>query len=166
MDLFTVQGTLRSLLQHHSSKASILWHSAFFTVQLSHLFMATGKTIVLTRRTFVGKVMSLFFNALTRLIILEKAITTHSSAFAWKIAWMEEPGRLQSMGSLRIGHNWANSLSLFTFKQWGKEMATHSSVLAWRIPGMGEPGGLLSMGSHRLGHDWSDLAAAAAAGWS
>ena len=164
MDLFAVQGTLKSLLQHHSSKASILWHSAFFRVQLSHLFMTTGKTIVLTRRTFVSKVTSLFFNVLTRLVISEKAMTTHSSTFAWKIAWMEEPGRLQSMGSLRIGHNWANSLSLFTFKQRGKEMTTHSSVLAWRIPGMGEPGGLLSMGSHRVGHDWCDLAAAA--GWS
>ena len=60
-DLLAVQGTLKSLLQHHSSKASILWHSAFFTVQLSHLYMTTGKTIALTRRTFVGKVMSLLF---------------------------------------------------------------------------------------------------------
>ena len=88
----------------------------------------------------------------------------HSSTLAWKIPWMEEPGRLQSMGSLRVGHDWATSLSLFTFHFHAleKEMATHSSVLAWRIPGMGEPGGLLSMGSHRVGHDWSDLAAAAA----
>ena len=61
LDLFAVQGTLKSLLQHHSSKASILWHSAFFTVQLSHPFMTTGKTIALTRWTFVGKVMSLLF---------------------------------------------------------------------------------------------------------
>ena len=59
LDLLTVQGTLKSLLQHHSSKASIFWHSAFFTVQLSHPYMTTGKTIALTRRTFVGKVMSL-----------------------------------------------------------------------------------------------------------
>ena len=58
------QGTLKSLFQHHSSKASILWHSAFFTVQLSHPYMTTGKTIALTRRTFVGKVMSLLFNML------------------------------------------------------------------------------------------------------
>ena len=58
LDLLVVQGTLKSLLQHHSSKASILWHSAFFTVQLSHPYMTTGKTIALTRRTFVGKVMS------------------------------------------------------------------------------------------------------------
>ena len=77
----------------------------------------------------------------------------------------KSPGRLQSMGSLRVGHDWAASLSLFTVMQWHdilsleKEMATHSSVLAWRIPGTADPGGLLSMGSHRVRHDWSDLAA-------
>ena len=67
LDLLAVQGTLKSLLQHHSSKASILQHSAFFIVQLSHPYMTTGKTIALTRRTFVGKVMSLLFNMLSRL---------------------------------------------------------------------------------------------------
>ena len=65
LDLLAVQGTLKSLLQHHSSKASILLRSAFFIVQLSHLYMSTGKTIALTRRTFVGKVMSLLFNMLS-----------------------------------------------------------------------------------------------------
>jgi len=67
------------------------------------------------------------------------------------------------MGSLRVGHDWVISFSLFTFHFHAleKEMATHSSVLAWRIPGMGEPGGLPSVGSHRVGHDWSDLVAAA-----
>ena len=79
------------------------------------------------------------------------------------IPWMEEPGRLQSTGSLGVGHDWATSISLFTFHALEEEMATHSSVLAWRIPGTGEPGGLLSMESHRVRHDWSDLAAAAAA---
>ena len=69
LDLLAVQGTLKSLLQHHSSKASILWHSAFFIVQLSHSYMTTGKTIALTRQTFVGKVMSLLFNMLSRLVI-------------------------------------------------------------------------------------------------
>ena len=69
LDLLAVQGTLKSCLQHHSSKASILQHSAFFTVQLSHPYMTTGKTIALTRRTFVGKVMSLLLNMLSRLII-------------------------------------------------------------------------------------------------
>ena len=79
----------------------------------------------------------------------------HSSTPAWKIPWTEEPGRLQSMGSLRVGHDRATTISLFTFPfpALEKEMAIHSSVLAWRIPGMGEPGGLPSMGSHRVGHD-------------
>ena len=67
LDLLEVQGTLKSLLQHHSSNASILWHSAFFTVQLSHPYMTTGKTIALTRWTFVGKIMSLLLNMLSRL---------------------------------------------------------------------------------------------------
>ena len=69
LDLLAVQGTLKSLLQYHSSKASILWCSAFLIVQLSHPYMTTGKTIALTRRTFVGKVMSLLFNILSRLVI-------------------------------------------------------------------------------------------------
>ena len=71
LDLLTVQGTLKSLLQHHTSKASILRHSAFFTDQLSHPYMTTGKTIALTRRTFVGKVISLLLNMLSRLVIGE-----------------------------------------------------------------------------------------------
>ena len=91
----------------------------------------------------------------------EKAVATHSSTLAWKTPWAEEPGRLQSMGSL----SWTR-LSDFTFTFHShaleKEMATPSSVLAWRIPGTGEPGGLPSLGSHRVGHDRSDLAAAAA----
>ena len=95
---------------------------------------------------------------------VEKAMAPHSRTLAWRIPWTEEPGGLQFMGSLRVGHDWATSLSLFTihFHALEKEMATHSSVLAWRIPRMEEPGGLLSMGSHRVRHDWSDLAAAAA----
>ena len=69
----------------------------------------------------------------------EKAVATHSSTLAWKIPWTEEPGRLQSMGSQRVGHDWATSLSLFTFHFHAleKEMATHSSTVAWRIPGTG-----------------------------
>ena len=69
LDLLAIQGTLKNLLQHHSSKASILWHSDFFIVQLSHPYMTTGNTIALTRQTFVGKVMSLLFNMLSRLVI-------------------------------------------------------------------------------------------------
>ena len=68
-DLLAVHRTLKSILQHHNSKISILWHSAFFMVQLSHPYMTSGKTIALTRQTFVGKVMSLLFNMLSRLVI-------------------------------------------------------------------------------------------------
>ena len=74
----------------------------------------------------------------------------HSSTLAWKIPWTEEPGRLQSMGSLRVLSDFTFT---FHFHALEKEMATHSSVLAWRIPGTGEPGGLPSMGSHRVEHD-------------
>ena len=95
---------------------------------------------------------------------LEKAMATHSSTLAWKIPWVGEPGRLQSMGSWRVER--LNDFTFtFHFHALEKDMATHSSVLAWRIPGMEEPGGLPSMGLHRVGHDWSDLAAAAAAFW-
>ena len=104
LDFLAVQGTLKNLLQHHSSKASILQHPAFFIVQLSHPYMTTGKTIALTRRTFFGKVMSLLFNMLSRLV-MEKAMAPYSSTLAWKIPWMEEPGGSQSMGSLRVGHD-------------------------------------------------------------
>ena len=76
--------------------------SAFFTVQLSHPYITTGKTIALTRRTSVGKVMSLLFYMLSRLVT-EKAMAPHSSTLAWKLPWMEEPGGLQSMGSQRVG---------------------------------------------------------------
>ena len=74
LDLLAVQGTLKSLLQHHSSKASILQHSALFIVQLSHPYMTTGKTVALTRQTFVGKVMSLFFKMLRKVIIFKVKI--------------------------------------------------------------------------------------------
>ena len=134
LDHLAVQGTLKSLLQHYSSKASILRHSAFFIVQLSYPYMTTRKTIALTRQTFVGKVMSLLFNMLSRLVLvvqtvkrlpvmretqvqslgwedpLEKEMATHSSILAWRILWIEEPGRLQSTGLQRVGHDWATSL--------------------------------------------------------
>ena len=84
VDLLAVQGTLKSLLQHHSSKISIFRHSAFFTDQLSHPYMTTGKTIALTRWTFVGKVMSLLFNMLSKLVIMDKAMTPHYSILAWE----------------------------------------------------------------------------------
>ena len=80
----------------------------------------------------------------------EKAMAPHPGTLAWKIPWTEEPGRLRSMGSLRVGHDFTFTFHFYVLE---KEMATHSSVLAWRIPGMGEPGGLPSTGSHRVGHD-------------
>ena len=86
LDLLAVQGTLKSLLQHHSSKASILWCSAFFTVQLSHPYMTTGKTIALTSWTYVGKVMSLFFNMLSRLVI-----TFLPRSKRLLISWLQSP---------------------------------------------------------------------------
>ena len=86
LDLFAVQGTLKNLLQHHSSKASILWRSAFFTVQLSHPHMTTGKTIALTRWTFGGKVMSLLFNMLSGLVT---AFLPRSKCLL--ISWLQSP---------------------------------------------------------------------------
>ena len=125
-DLLAVQGTLKSLLQHHSSKVSILWHSAFFMVQLSHLYMTAGKTIALTVRTFVGKVMSLLLNMLSRFVIAFSSkeqvsfnfmaeVTTHSDfgaqekkichccySFPYYLPW-SDPG-MWSQGGLRNHH--------------------------------------------------------------
>ena len=89
LDLLSVQGTLKSLLQHHSSKASILQHSAFFIVQLSHPYMTTGKTIALSRQTFVGKVISLLFNMLSRLII-----TFIPRSKCLLISWLQSPSAM------------------------------------------------------------------------
>ena len=86
LDFFAVQGTLKSHLQHHSSKASVPWHSAFFIVQLSHPYMTTGETIALTRRIFVSKVMSLLFNMLSRLVI---AFLPRSKCLL--ISWLQSP---------------------------------------------------------------------------
>ena len=89
LDFLAIQGTLKSLLQHHSSKASILWHSTFFIVQLSHPYMTIGKTIALTRQTFVGKVMSLLFNMLSRLVI-----TFLPRSKRLLIPWLQSPAAL------------------------------------------------------------------------
>ena len=107
LDLLATQGTLKSLLQHHSSKASILWHSALFIVQLSHPYLTTGKMIVLARWTFVAKVISLLCNMLSRLV---RQMVKCQPAM-W-VMWVRSLG-------------WEYSLE--------KEMATHSSTLAWRI---------------------------------
>ena len=86
LDLLAVQGTLKSLLQHHSSKASILWHSVFFIVQFSHPYMTTGETIALTRWTLVGKVISLLLNMLSRLVITFLPRSKHLL-----ISWLQSP---------------------------------------------------------------------------
>ena len=95
LDLLAVQGTLKSLLQHHSSKASILQCSAFFIVQLSYPYMTTGKTIALTRQTFVGKVMSLLFNMLPRLVI---AFLPRSKRLL--ISWLQSPSAVINNGNI------------------------------------------------------------------
>ena len=98
LDLLAVQGTLRSLLQHHNSKASVPWHSAFFMVQLSHPYMTTGKTIALTRWTFVGKVMSLLLNMLSRLVI-----TFLPRNKRLLISWRQSPSAV-ILDPLKISH--------------------------------------------------------------
>ena len=106
LDLLAVQGTLKSLLQHHSSKASIIWHSVFFTVQLSHPYMTTGKTIALTRRTFAGKVMSLLFNMLFRLVITfpprSKPVLLPAHHFSWRtlLHWFSNEGSSVQWGGM------------------------------------------------------------------
>ena len=108
-DLLAVQGTLKTLLQHHSSKASILWCSVFFIVQLSHPYMTTEKTIALTRQTFVGKVMALLFNMLSRLVI---AFLSKSKCFL--ISWLQllsavilEPPKIKSLSTSIVSHLFA-----------------------------------------------------------
>ena len=97
LDLLTVQGTCKSLLQHYSSKASILRHWAFFTIQLSHPYMTTGKTITLTRRTFVGKVISLLFNMLSRLVI-----TFLPRSKCLLIPWLQSPSAVIFLPAILI----------------------------------------------------------------
>ena len=94
---------------------------------------------------------------------LVKGMAPHSSTLDWKIPWMKEPGRLQSMGSWRVGHNWATSLSLFTFMHWRRKWQPTPVFSPGESQGRGGAGGLPSMWLHRVRHDWSDLAAAAAA---
>ena len=144
LDLPADQGTLKSLLQHHSSKASILKLPTFFIVQLSHPYMTTGKTIALTRWTFVGKVMSLLFYMLSMLVITFLPRSKHLTKNKVSHCFLCFPNYLP----------WNDGTGFYGL----------SFVLAWRIPRTGEPGGLPSMGSHGVGHDWSDLAAVAAAG--
>ena len=112
----------------------------------SHLYMATGKTIALTIWTFVGKVVSLLLSMLSR-FVMEKAMALHSSILAWKIPWMEEPGRLQSMRSWGVGHNWPISLSLFTFMHWRGKWQPTPVFLPRESQGWGS-----LLGCHLWGH--------------
>ena len=132
-DLFVVHGTLKSLLQHHSSKASVLWCSAFFMVQLSHLYMTTGKTIALTRGTFVSKGMSLLFNMLSRLVI---AFLPRSKCLL--ISWLQspsavilEPKKIKSLTVSIVSPNIAMMLmgldaTIFVFWMLSFKLAFHS----------------------------------------
>ena len=114
LDLLAVRGTLKSLLQHHSSKTSILRHSAFFTVQLSHPYMTTGKTIALTRWTFVDKVMSLLFHMLSRLVI-----TFLPRSKRLLISWLQSPSAVVLALSIRISHpSWASLPLTLTASLW------------------------------------------------
>ena len=142
------KGLLKSLLQHHSSKASILRRLAFLMVQLSHSYMTTGKTTALTKENFVDNVISLIFYLG---LSLEKAMAPHSSTLAWRILWTEEPGGLQSMGSLRIRDDWATSFSLFTFMHWRRRRQSTPVFL----PGDSHGWGSL-VGCYLWGHTESD----------
>ena len=137
-DVLAVQGTLKSLLQHHRLKASVLQHSAFFMVQLSHPYMIIGKTIALTRWTFGGK-MSLLLNALFRLVI---AFLPRSKGLL--ISWLQSPFAMQETWVLFQGQEDPQE----------KRMVTHSSILGWWIPWTEEPGGLQSMGSQTEATEW------------
>ena len=137
----------------HSSDSGYIWLSehAGFPIMYSCLIHISQ----------LGTLISLLITNSS--VLSEKAMAPHSSTLAWKIPWMEEPGRLQTdHGVARSQTRLSDFTFTFHFHALEKEMATHSSVVAWRIPGTGEPGGLPSMGLHRVGHDWRDLAAAAA----
>ena len=140
------------------------WQDSRSQLCIKYVHLWERKTLlsVEVRASFYSHWMRAKFND-SLLISREKAVAPHSSTLPWGIQWTEEPGRLQSMGSLRVGHDWAISLSLFTFLHWRRKwQPTPVFLPGGRIPGMVEPGGLPSMGLPRVGHDWSDLAAAAA----
>jgi len=125
LDLLAVQGTLKGFLQHYSSKASILLHSAFFIVQLSHPYMTTGKTITLTRRTFVGKVMSLLFNMLSRLVIAFLQRSKHLV-----ISWLQPPSAV----ILELKKIKSPTVSTVPPSICHEVMAPHSSTLSLENP--------------------------------
>ena len=140
LDLLAVQGTLKSLLQHHSSKASILQCLAYFIVQLSHPYMTTGKTIALTRQTFVGKVMSLLFNMLSRLVIVILPRSKHllTSWLQSPSAVILEPKKIKSLAvsivSTFICHEVIDSLEdPDAGRDWGQEKkrTTEDEMVGW-----------------------------------
>ena len=150
LDIFAVQRTLKSLRQHHSSKTSVIQCSAFFIVQLSHPYMTAGKTIALARQTFVDKVLSLLFHMLSRLVI------TFLTRSKWLlISWFQSPSAVilepPKMKWLRVGHDWATSLSLFTFMHWRRKWQPTPVFL----PGESQGRGSL-VGFRLWGHTESD----------
>ena len=178
LDLLAVQGTLKSLLQHHSSKSSILWRSAFFTLQLSHPYMTTGKTIALNGQAFVDKVMSLVLNMSSRLFITFlprskcllisrlqspsavighcKVMLTHSTKVTIKYFYLyvdhfEKTGGSGSKASVYNAGDLVLIPGLGRYP--GEGIFTHSSTLVWKIPWTEEPDRLQSMGSQRVGQD-------------
>ena len=132
----------------------------YTTIIHSSQLMTNIDTVLLNSRIYLDFIS--FPLTWSRILSMEKAMAPHSSTLAWQIPWTEEPGRLQSMGSLRVGHNWATSLSLFTFMHWRRKWQPTPVFLPGESQGWGDPGGLPSMGSHRVGHNWSDLAVAVA----
>ena len=108
---------------------------------------------------------TIILSCLSLMLHLEKVKATHSSTLAWKIPWMEEPGGLQFMGLLRVGHDWVTSLSLFTFMHWRRKWQPTPVFLPGESQGQKSLVGCHLWGSHRVGHDWSNLAAAAAAAY-
>ena len=161
-DVLAVQRTLKNLFQLHSSKASILQHSAFFMVQLSHPYMTTGKTIALTRQTFVCKVISLLFNMLSRFVTDFLPRSKHLL-----ISWFQSPSSVILEPKKILSGDDSGKGSVCQCRRCKKcrfnpcvwktplvqEMAPHLSTFVWKIPWAAEPGGLQSMGPQRVRHD-------------
>ena len=127
LDLLAVQGTPKSLLQHHSSKASILWRSAFFTVHLSHPYMSTGKTRALTRWTFVDKVMSLLLNMLSRLVITFLPRNKHLL-----ISWLQSPSAVISKPKKIVSHCF-HCVPIYRCESWTVKKAEHQRIDAFEL---------------------------------
>ena len=141
-------GTIRNM-ENKTCFRITLYPNCLYLYDFCQNFNLTGCSLIWELDPYVSThILPTLLSFLRR--SMEKAMAPHSSTLAWKTPWMEEPGRLQSMGSLRVGHNWATSLWLFTFMHWRRK---------WQPTPVFLPGeSLLSMGLHRVGHDWSDLA--------